>query len=539
MRRVAILIGTCLALGVLALAPAGASAAFTQCPAVDKDTSCQFLITVTDTETTIESDPTQGPYEGSDDALIGIQNNSSKPITSIPLSAEIELFGFEFDGICSVENPAPGCVVLPKNTSGGANLNAGEKCPPAVSGCAFPPPNGQTPKSVFPSGVVAIGEGPNEEQVSGYEGPTSFFTGIGLFGGFGTGTGVVNFSPALAPGEHSYFSLESPPVGGFGAAATLSTTLSGGGQSGASISVVQGTPVTDTATLSGSGAAAATGPVSFNVFSDPSCTALVAGAGTAKMTGGTAGPSGAVASLAPGKYYWQAHYSGNLSNQAATSACGSEVLTVLAPTSTSTLQTGGGVTGPSIPVLVGAKVSDKAHIAGALAASATGTVTYTLYKDKKCTVPAAAPSVGVVLAGNALSSAAVKPKAGTYYWLASYSGDSLNAPSASACGSEVLIVSVKKTLNLPSNKGCASKRKFVVHPKGPRSLKLVKVQVFINGKFTKEGKLRNGGTTLSLVGLPKGTFKVEFVAFSSSGKSYEDTRTFHTCIPKIKAKRKK
>ena len=38
-------------------------------------------------------------------------------------------------------------------------------------------------------------------------------------------------------------------------------------------------------------------------------------------------------------------------------------------------------------------------------------------------------------------SAAVKPKVGTYYWVASYSGDAVNAPSASKCGSELLIVS--------------------------------------------------------------------------------------------------
>ena len=64
----------------------------------------------------------------------------------------------------------------------------------------------------------------------------------------------------------------------------------------------------------------------------------------------------------------------------------------------------------------------------------------------------------------------------------------------------------------------------------------VKVQVFINGKFAKEGRLAQGGTTLSLIGLPKGTFKVAFVASTASGKTYEDTRTFHTCIPKINAR---
>ena len=36
-----------------------------------------------------------------------------------------------------------------------------------------------------------------------------------------------------------------------------------------------------------------------------------------------------------------------------------------------------------------------------------------------------------------------------------------------------------------------------------------------------------------------GTFKVEFVAFTASGKTYEDTRTFHTCVSGHHKKSKK
>jgi hypothetical protein len=539
MRRIAVLAGACAALALLCISPAGASAAFTQCPAVDLNGGCQFLVNVTDAETTIETDTTLGPYEGADDALIGVVNNSSKPISSIPLSAENQLFGFEGDGICTItEKPAPGCVVLAQNESGEPNLNAGETCPPATFGCGFPPPAGEPAGVTFPEGIGIVGRGANGDPVTGYEGPTSWFTGIGNVGANINAKGVVNFSPAIAPGGTSYFSLESPPIGGFGLATALGTTLSGGGQSGPVISVLAGTPVTDTATLSGANAATATGKVTFNVYSDAECKTLAVAAGEAKLASASAGPSSAISTLAPGTYYWQAHYNGNTENQPVTSACGSEVLTVLAATTTTTIQTGGGVTGASIPVLLGSSVKDQAHIAGTLAASATGTVTYALYKDKKCTVPAAPSSTGAVLAGVAAPSAAVKPGQGTYYWVASYSGGGLNAPSASACGSEVLIVSIKKNLNLPSNKGCASKRHFVVHPRGPKSLKLVKVRVFINGKFSKEGRLHNGATTLSLVGLPKGTFKVAFVASTASGKTYEDTRTFHTCVPKKKKHKK-
>jgi len=129
-------------------------------------------------------------------------------------------------------------------------------------------------------------------------------------------------------------------------------------------------------------------------------------------------------------------------------------------------------------------------------------------------------------------SAAVKPTAGTYYWKATYSGDAANVGSASACGSEVLVVALNATtLGLPSSKICLSKRHFLVHPRAPKGVKLVSIEVQINGKFVKKAKLSKHATTVSLVGLPKGTFKVALITTSSKGKIYEEARTFHTCVP--------
>ena len=50
------------------------------------------------------------------------------------------------------------------------------------------------------------------------------------------------------------------------------TSLSGGGQSGATITVPEKTAVTDSATLTGENAATATGKVSYKVYSDKECT---------------------------------------------------------------------------------------------------------------------------------------------------------------------------------------------------------------------------------------------------------------------------
>ncbi|MGA2452261.1 MAG: hypothetical protein ABSG93_01985 [Solirubrobacteraceae bacterium] len=312
---------------------------------------------------------------------------------------------------------------------------------------------------------------------------------------------------------------------------TLSTSLSGGGQSGTAVTVPQGTPVSDTASVGGSGASSATGSVNYEAFSNSSCTGSATSAGSAGVSGGAAGASSPV-TLAPGKYYWRAVYSGDVAHQPSTSPCGSEVLTVLALTSTSTTQSGGGISGSSLTVPQGTSVTDQARIAGSLAASATGTVSYTLYKDSKCTVPEAAASAEAVTGGVGAPSAAVKPTAGTYYWKATYSGDAANVGSASACGSEVLVVALNATtLGLPSSKICLSKRHFLVHPRAPKGVKLVSIEVQINGKFVKKAKLSKHATTVSLVGLPKGTFKVALITTSSKGKIYEEARTFHTCVP--------
>jgi len=545
MRRIALLGAVVLcSVAALAISSSASAALFPQCPPVDLNAGCQFLVNVTDTETTIESDPTQGPYEGADDALIGIVNHSSKAITSLPLSAEIELFGFEQDGLCGVENhPAGVCVVMHENIEKEVQAEEGEPCPPAIGPCAVKEPTGEPAKTEFPEALVTagliqpIGRYKDGSESSGYEGPRTWYTGIGAFHSFATGTGVVNFGPALQPGESTYFTLESPPAGGFGSASTLTTSLTGGAASGPSISVTQGTPVFDTATLGGENAATANGgTVTFGVFSDPACTAAVPGVSLAagKLAAGVA-KSGS-ATLPVGTYYFRASFGGNAEHQAVSSEC-NESLKVLAPTTTTTAQTGAGLTGPSLTMPQGTAVTDKATIAGPLAKGATGTVTYTLYSDAKCTKPFAA-SPAAVVAGVAGSSAAVKPKPGTYYWVASYSGDASNAPSASRCGSEVLLVGLNAKLGLPAPKGCYSLRRFIAHPHAPHGVKLVHFEMLINGAKVP-ARLDQRHTTITLIGRPKGTFHVTMIATDSKGRKYVDIRTYHTCVPKKHHHKKK
>lgn len=140
-------------------AAAGASAvspAFTQCPAIGSASSCDILLVVNpDASVTVNGDPSQGPYDGSDDTLVGIVNNSARPVTAITVTGPgSSLSVFDGDGICTFSGWT------------------------GVSGC----PYGST----------------------GYEGPgTSFVTSPSL-----PDAAEIDFAGGLAPGKSAYFSLE-------------------------------------------------------------------------------------------------------------------------------------------------------------------------------------------------------------------------------------------------------------------------------------------------------------------------------------------
>src|SRR6267143_2170153 len=58
---------------------------FFQCPAIGLDTTCQFLVDVTDAGSTVLQDSSQSFYDGSDDVTVAIQNDSSTPLGSVHL----------------------------------------------------------------------------------------------------------------------------------------------------------------------------------------------------------------------------------------------------------------------------------------------------------------------------------------------------------------------------------------------------------------------------------------------------------------------
>lgn len=227
---------------------------------------------------------------------------------------------------------------------------------------------------------------------------------------------------------------------------SLSTTLSGEGKEGEEITVAEGAKVKDKATLTGKNASKATGKVKYKIYSEKECKTLVKEAGEVTVSGESV-PASSEEELEAGKsYYWQAHYGGDEKNDESTSPC-TEVLKVQAKTSLSTKLSGGGEEGEEITVNEGTKVKDKATLTGTNSSSAEGKVLYKVFSDKECKTLVKEAGEESVSGGSVTASSEEELEGGkTYYWQATYKGDSLHKESTSSCGSEVLKVKAKTTL---------------------------------------------------------------------------------------------
>jgi hypothetical protein len=123
--------------------------------------------------------------------------------------------------------------------------------------------------------------------------------------------------------------------------------------------------------------------------------------------------------------------------------------------------------GDFITVFSGASVTDSATLSGANAASAGGTVTYTVYPYDFWSIwgfghkdSVASGGTVTVTKGTVPNSNPVVLPPGLYVWEASYSGDALNAPSTSQWDSEIEYVvpvpSCKHGWSFGLNGGCRS-----------------------------------------------------------------------------------
>ncbi len=234
-------------------------------------------------------------------------------------------------------------------------------------------------------------------------------------------SGDTNNAAATSPclSEHLVVNKAQP---------TIATSLS-------SSSITVGGSVHDSSTLTGASTNAG-GTVLYTVYSNSSCTTMFASGGTKTVTAHIVPDSDPVTFNTAGDYYWQAAYSGDTNNAAATSPCLSEHLVVnkATPSIATSLS--------SSSITVGGSVHDSSTLTGATA-TAGGTVNYKVYDNNTCTTNA-----NTVDAGTKTVTAHIVPDsdpvtfntAGDYYWQASYSGDTNNVAATSACLSEHLVV---------------------------------------------------------------------------------------------------
>src|SRR5450755_1723128 len=212
---------------------------------------------------------------------------------------------------------------------------------------------------------------------------------------------------------------ESVVVGQF--APTVVTTASAGVPLGAAIS--------DSAVLAGG--SNPTGTMLFRLYgpNDATCTGAIIFTSTIPVAGNGTYGSGNFTPVVAGTYRWIANYSGDVNNTATANACNganeSVVVGVAAPTVVTTASAG---------VPLGAAISDSAVLAGGT--NPTGTMLFRLYgpNDATCTGAIIFTSTIPVAGNGTYGSGNFAPvAAGTYRWIANYSGDSNNAASATAC----------------------------------------------------------------------------------------------------------
>ncbi len=199
------------------------------------------------------------------------------------------------------------------------------------------------------------------------------------------------------------------------------------GLSGVAGSAGVGTPITDTATLSGG--FAPTGQLVFRAYGpgDASCAAAPAYEATVAVSGNGAYSPPGFAPVA-GTYRWVVGYTGDGNNDPASLPCGSA-------NQTSTV----GKASPSLSGLassaaVGSLITDSATLSGGVGAG--GQLVFRAYGpgDADCSDTAAYEATVAVNGNGTYSPPGFAPPRGTYRWTVEYSGDANNEPADLSCG---------------------------------------------------------------------------------------------------------
>jgi hypothetical protein len=202
--------------------------------------------------------------------------------------------------------------------------------------------------------------------------------------------------------------------------------------------------ISDSATLSDG--AAPTGTIKFKLFGpdNADCTGDPIFTSRVTVDGNGTYESDQFTPKANGTYRWVASYSGDSDNAAVSTHCGDageEVVVAPPPPVQPTITT----TAAPPAASAGSLIHDTATLGGG--SDPTGSITFKLYgpDNNTCTDPAAFTSSVTVSGNGTYTSKQFRPTdAGTYHWVATYSGDEHNKTAATACSDSTETVVVSK-----------------------------------------------------------------------------------------------
>lgn len=244
------------------------------------------------------------------------------PPFTLPLPSASDPFGIAADADGDVFVTLDGALSVDE-------LPAGNASPITLPFTLASPPGGV---AVGPAGDVFVTEPDLNEVVEwpAAGGPQVTLPFTGLSSPYGVAADAAGDVIATSLGSGANRVVELSPISPAFQPTSLSSSLSGGGQNGAAITVPSGTAVSDQATLSGTNAASAGGTVTYSPYSDPECSVPAAPATTVSVTDGVI-PASPPVTLTEGSLYWTTSYSGDVHDGGSQTSCGSETAIVLSP----------------------------------------------------------------------------------------------------------------------------------------------------------------------------------------------------------------
>lgn len=196
-----------------------------------------------------------------------------------------------------------------------------------------------------------------------------------------------------------------------------------------------GSAIRDTAHLSDG--ATPTGTITFEVFgpNDTSCAQPPAASSTVAVDGNGDYMSDAFTPTEVGTYRWVTYYSGDDSNHPAATTCSDTAETVTASKAQPSMRT------LASHGVVGRSIHDSAILTDG--SNPTGKITFQLYPagDSVCSDTPVFSAEETVVGNGFYRSPSFRPAhAGTYQWIATYSGDHNNQSATTGCGDEPAVV---------------------------------------------------------------------------------------------------